>query len=110
MNGGGCIALYGPLGISRVARTRVTQTVPPSEDAGGTVEGVAETAHGTALRVAWKLTRMQTGTKVMLELAIERAWPLDRLLLVAGGRRWLEQRLLRGAVEDLGQEVTAQRR
>jgi hypothetical protein len=109
-SGGGSIALRGPLGISRVAQTRITHAVPPAGGVGGVVEGVAATPQGTALRVAWNLAALPAGTQVVLELAVERARPLDRLLLVAGGRRWLERRLLRRAVGDLEQAVTAQRR
>lgn len=109
-SGGGCIAFHGPLGISRILQTRITQAVPPADGVGGVVEGTAETTTGTSLRVAWNLARVRPGTRVALELAVERAAPLDRLLLLAGGRRWLEQRLLLRAVRDLEQELTAQRR
>jgi hypothetical protein len=108
--GGGRIALRGPLGISRVAQTCITQAVPPADGVGGVVEGIATTPQGTALRVAWNLAPLPTGTQVVLELAVERARPLDRLLLVLGGRRWLERGLLRRTVADLEEAVTAQRR
>jgi len=107
---GGRISVRAPLRICRVAQTRITQAVPPADGVGGVVEGVATTPEGTSLRVAWRLGLAPAGTQVVLELVVERARPLDRLLLLAGGRRWLEQHLLRRAVADLEELVTAQRR
>ncbi|HEY7396954.1 MAG TPA: SRPBCC family protein [Gaiellaceae bacterium] len=109
-SGGGRVVLHGPLGISRVAQTRITQAVAPTKSVGGVVEGTAATPHGTSLRVAWNVSALPAGTQVVLELTVERARMLDRLLLVAGGRRWLERRLLGRAVADLADTVSSQRR
>jgi hypothetical protein len=108
--GGGSIELHGPLGLKRVARTRIAQAVEPAGGVGGVIEGTAETPQGTLVRVAWNLAPAPRGTLVALDLVVERATPLDRLLLAAGGRRWLEQRLLARALADLAENVTPQRR
>ena len=62
------------------------------------------------MRVAWNLAPAPRGTRVALELVVERAALLDRVLLAIGGRRWLERRLLRRALDDLEQNVASQRR
>jgi hypothetical protein len=108
--GGGSIELHGPLGLKRVARTRIARAVEPADGVGGVIEGTAETPRGTLVRVAWNLAPAPGGTLAALDLVVERATPLDRLLLALGGRRWLERRLLRQALDDLARIVAAQRR
>lgn len=107
---GGSIELRGPLGLARTARTRIVRATEPSEGVGGVIDGVAETPAGTLVRVAWNLAPAPEGTLVALDLVVERAAPLDRALLALGGRRWLERRLLRRALDDLERSVSGQRR
>src|SRR5581483_8169243 len=97
-------------GLRRAAQTRIAHAVEPADRVGGVIEGTAETSHGTLVRVAWNLAPAPGGTLVALDLVVERAAALDRLLLALGGRRWLEQRLLRQALDDLARSLPAQRR
>jgi hypothetical protein len=107
---GSRIELHGPLGLTRVAATRIARATEPAEGVGGVIEGTAETPGGTLVRIAWNLSPAPRGTQVTLELVVERASPADRLLLALGARRWLERRLLRRALADLEQSVAPQRR
>jgi hypothetical protein len=85
---GGTIRLQGPLGIRRTARVAVRRREPPR-----LVEGEARLGRRTRARVAWELAPAGEGrTAVTLSAAIETAAWYDRLLLAAGGRRWLAWR------------------
>jgi uncharacterized protein YndB with AHSA1/START domain len=84
---GGVVRMRGPLGFGRVARTRVVEADPPTRLAGS-----AEVGSGTVARVSWTLRPVGNRTRVRLEATVERASPLDRVLLVLGGSRWLERR------------------
>jgi hypothetical protein len=76
--------------------------VAPVDGVGGVLEGIAEVSNGgTRARIGWTLAAHPDGTAVTVEAVVERAAPLDALLLRCGGRRWLERRLLAGAVADL---------
>jgi uncharacterized protein YndB with AHSA1/START domain len=84
---GGRVRIDGPLGLRRTAHTRVLRADPPRA-----LEGRA-TLGGTVARVRWELREQHGGaTFVRLEAELERATPLDRLLLAAGGRAWLQRR------------------
>lgn len=85
---GGCVRLRGPLGLRRTVATAVLAEDPPRE-----IVGRAELGDRTCATVRWKLAPRPGGTQVTLEAAVERATPLDRLLLALGGRLWLERRL-----------------
>jgi hypothetical protein len=78
------IAMRGPLGIRRTARTCVTDVHPP-RGFGGT----AAVGRRTEAYVLWTIERAGTGSLVTLTATIFRAGALDRLLLTLGGRRWL---------------------
>lgn len=78
--------MRGPFGISRVAQTRVVDTAEPTS-----LRGIAEIGRGTRAAVRWEIVRAGSGSRVVLSARVERASPLDRLLLALGGRRWLEQ-------------------
>jgi hypothetical protein len=54
--------------------------------------GMAQVGSRTRAYVRWKLRARAGGTEVGLEATIDRAGALDRLLLLLGGRRWLERR------------------
>ncbi len=84
---GGVVRMRGPLGIGRVAHTRVIEADPPT-----TLAGSAEVGSGTVARVSWTLRPAGDRTHVRLEATVERASPLDRALLALGGGRWLERR------------------
>lgn len=83
---GGRVRIQGPLGLRRTAHTRVLHADPPAR-----LEGSA-TLGRTVARVRWELSDHHDATLVRLEAEVERAGPLDRLLLAAGGRRWLRRR------------------
>jgi hypothetical protein len=85
------VRLRGPLGLRRTVRTRVTTAARPLS-----IVGVAELGRGTRARVTWTLAAAGTGTRVLLRAEVERARPLDRLLLGLGGREWMRRRLAGG--------------
>jgi CspA family cold shock protein len=86
---GGTIRLRGPLGSWRIARVRVTGRTAPSE-----VVGVAALGRRTSAQVRWTMEPIEggTATRVTLAAQVVSAGPGDRLLLAAGGRRWLAWR------------------
>jgi uncharacterized protein YndB with AHSA1/START domain len=85
---GGKVRMRGPLGIRRTATTRVTSSERPT-----TMTGTAELSGGTRARVTWSFSPDGDGTTVRLAAALEKAGPLDRALLVLGGRAWFRRRL-----------------
>jgi hypothetical protein len=88
---GGRVRLRGPLGVSRIAMTSLDELRPPTD-----IAGTARVGARTCARVNWTLGRDHGGgTLVTLSARVERAAPLDRLLLAAGGRAWLESRFAR---------------
>ena len=104
---GGAVRLRGPLGLRRTVLTRVAATKPPR-----LLIGTAEMGPRTRARVSWALAEHRGSTRVRLAAAVERASRVDRLLLAAGGRRWLERRFaatLEGlAAEFAGREEAGQ--
>lgn len=98
---GARIALRGPLGIRRTARTCVTCLRRPRH-----FGGTAAVGRHTVAYVHWTIDRTGSGSLVTLSATILRAGPLDRLLLVLGGRRWLTRSFQR-AVMLLGTAVEA---
>jgi hypothetical protein len=96
---GGVVQVRGPCGlVHRTLRTRVVQAVADER-----IEGIAE-AGGTRARVSWSLRPADAGTEVRLEAVVERATPLDQVLLACGGARWLERRFAR-TIARLGDEA-----
>jgi hypothetical protein len=88
---GGRVRMRGPLGVHRTATTSVDRIDPPHAMAGH-----AQVGARTRARVTWTLEPDSgRGTVVALSATVERASPLDRLLLAAGGRAWLESRFSR---------------
>jgi len=96
---GGTVRMRGPLGLGRTARTRVVETQPHTS-----LAGIASVGNGTEALVRWTLTPADDGTRVRLEATVKRAGRLESALLVAGGRRWLEQRFA-SILETLAQRV-----
>jgi carbon monoxide dehydrogenase subunit G len=87
---GGAVRMRGPLGVYRTAVTSLDEVKAPERIAGLAVVGRRTRAH-----VTWALDQNGNGTSVRLTAAVEEAAPLDRLLLAAGGRAWLESRFER---------------
>jgi hypothetical protein len=87
---GGVVALRGPLGLRRTVRTRVRSATAPRR-----MSGTAEIGSGTLATVRWTLDEQGANTRVVLAATVERAGLLDRILLAAGGRRWLQLRFER---------------
>jgi outer membrane protein assembly factor BamB len=80
------VLLRGPLGIRRFARTEL---LPVPVEA-TSIRGRAQIGHRTAASVAWTIKACGPGrSEVALCARVEDAAPLDRLLLLLGGRRWL---------------------
>jgi uncharacterized membrane protein len=101
-NDGGSVVVHGPLGSSRHVRTTVVSATPPQQ-----LEGRALLGARTAARVRWTiLEREANRCEVTLEAWLERAGPVDRLLLACGGRLWLA-RLFRSTVAQLPTAVSA---
>jgi hypothetical protein len=101
--GGGVVRVRGPLGLSRVARTKVVAAEPPS-----TLRGRAELGRRTVGAVRWEITPSVPGTShVRFTAEVERASALDRVLLACGGRWWLV-RIVRTAVQRLDAVLDAQ--
>jgi carbon monoxide dehydrogenase subunit G len=92
---GGAVRVLGPLGLGRTAVTRVEHAEAPS-----LLMGRAEIGRSTTAQVKWTLDQEGEGTRVALFAAVERAGPIDRVVLALGGRRWLEARF-RGTLENL---------
>jgi hypothetical protein len=81
---GGRVRMVGPFGIGRVADTRVVEAREPS-----LVLGSADLGR-TRAAVRWDIRPADGASQVTLSATIERLSPGDRLLLLLGGRRWLQ--------------------
>jgi hypothetical protein len=97
---GGRVRVRAPLGISRVARTRVVAAERPS-----LLRGIAELGRSTRGAVRWQIDPAPVGSDVRFSAEVERASPLDRMLLACGGRWWL-RRIVVAAVERLGTSIS----
>lgn len=88
LNGdGGRVRMKGPLGVRRTAVTRVVSAEPHHR-----VTGTAEVGGGTRATVSWEMHEDARGCLVRLVADVERASPLDQLLLGLGGRAWMQRR------------------
>lgn len=89
----GVVRMHGPLGIGRIAHTRVLEADRPR-----LLRGVAEIGRRfdggrrTEGEVSWRLEPAGEGTRVRLTAAVIRASAVDRLLLALGGRVWMAAR------------------
>lgn len=86
--------IRGPLGLSRVARTRVVAAEEPRE-----LRGRAEIGRGTVGAVRWTIEPSGGGSRVTLSAVVEEAQLFDRAILVLGGKRFLR----RGFADALAQ-------
>ena len=94
---GGRVKIRGPLGLGRMAQTRVLSAEGPSA-----ISGEARIGRSTSAAVSWSLTDSRNGTRVDLRARIERLGLLDRLALAMGGARLL-QRMFDSTLESLAQ-------
>jgi hypothetical protein len=92
---GAVLRLQGPLGIRRHVQTRLTYTSDPDS-----IVGTAQAGAATRGIVTWTISPADGGSRVEVAARAETLGRLDRLLLLAGGRRWLA-RSLRVALERL---------
>lgn len=83
---GGVVRVRGPLGLRRTIRTTLVDLRAPE-----CVAGVAQLG-ATAAAIRWDLEADGDHTIVTLSARVERAAPLDALVLVLGGARWLRGR------------------
>jgi hypothetical protein len=81
---GARIVIRGPLGIRRTVETTIT-CLHPSRGVGGT----AVIGRRTVAHVHWTIHAAGERSHVALTATVLRIGTLDRLLLAAGGRRWL---------------------
>lgn len=86
--------MRGPLGLSRIARTRVLSADEPRE-----LRGRAEIGPDTVGAVRWTIEPSGGGSRVTLSAEVESAGLVDRAILALGGRRFLQ----RGFGEALAQ-------
>lgn len=87
------VRMHGPLGIGRVAHTRVLEAQRPR-----LLRGVAQIGRRmdggrrTEGEVSWRFEPEGEGTRVRLSASVARSGVADRMLLALGGRRWMEAR------------------
>ena len=94
----GRVRIRGPLGLRRVARTKVLEAEPPGPV--GRLHGHAEIGRSTRGDVFWEIAPADGGSNVTLAAVPDRLGLLDTLLLAMGGRRWMCA-LLRDALARL---------
>lgn len=99
---GALMLIHGPLGLRRLARTKLESTREPAE-----LQGTAWVGTGTEARVRWDLRPLAGGhTVVTLTATFISPATLDRLLLLAGGRLWA-RRLFADTLERLAGQLTS---
>jgi Polyketide cyclase / dehydrase and lipid transport len=97
---GGLMLIRGPLGLRRLATTRLESVREP-----GHLAGTVRAGAGTELGVRWDLhPAAGGGTVAVLSASVGRLAPTDRLLLTAGGRRWI-RRLFSATLDRLAAEL-----
>jgi hypothetical protein len=102
--GGALMLISGPLGRSRRARTRLESLREPSH-----LAGTARVDSGSEVTVRWDLIPAESGgTIAVLSASLGRTAVRDRILLLAGGRRWL-RRLFAATLEQLSVELAPPR-
>jgi hypothetical protein len=100
----GTVLIRGPLGIRRRARTRVLTAQDPE-----CLSGVAELGDRTTVWVSWDLQASGSrDTEVILSAVASSLGSLDRILLFAGGKRWL-RRLFAETLELLAAQMAVSR-
>lgn len=96
------LRLRGPLGIRRTVRTRILTEQEP-----GLLVGRAEAGRRSRAFLSWSIKPSRDASRVVLVLRTESVAVGDRLLLLAGGRRWLAS-TLRVAVRTLASRLAVE--
>jgi hypothetical protein len=91
----GLMLLCGPLGMRRRVRTEAMWSSEPR-----LIAGIARLRHPTRAIIQWELDHVPEGTRLTLSATVASLGLMDRVLLYAGGRRWIK-RLLQEALERL---------
>ncbi len=81
------VRLIGPLGMQRTASTELLQT-----RLANSIAGQARIGERTVASVAWCVEENDGGSVVTLRAVVDAAGPVDRVVLLLGGRRWLARR------------------
>ncbi len=95
------VCLKGPLGMRRTASTKLLQTRPASS-----IAGQARIGARTVASVAWCVEDNDAGSVVTLRATVDSAGPIDRVVLLLGGHRWLARRF-EAALERLSDLLAA---
>jgi hypothetical protein len=95
---GARVRLGGPLRLRRTIEVRMIARVEPTH-----VVALAR-AGRTVARIKWTLTPLPAATGVELSVEADSVALIDRVLLAAGGRRWIE-RTLTATLATLGDVV-----
>jgi carbon monoxide dehydrogenase subunit G len=98
---GARVRVRGPLGLSRVAHTRVVSAEPPT-----TLRGAARIGKRTQASVRWDIRPDAGGSVVTFAAQVDEASLLDRLILGLGGRWWMT-RIIERAVQRLGTSISS---
>jgi hypothetical protein len=99
---GGTVRLLGPLALHRTASTRVLDVSPPHY-----IVGSAEIGRHTSALVSWTLSPRGNRTGVRWSATVVTLALPDRLLLAAGGERWLRARFA-ATIARLAKQVAPQ--
>ena len=81
------VRLTGPLGIERMASTELLQT-----RLANSIAGQARIGKRTVASVTWCAEENGAGSVVTLSATVDAASPIDRMVLILGGGRWLARR------------------
>ena len=81
------VRLTGPLGMQRTASTELLQT-----RLANSIAGQARIGERTVASVVWSVEENAGGSVVTLSATVDAASPIDRMVLVLGGHRWLARR------------------
>jgi Polyketide cyclase / dehydrase and lipid transport len=95
------VRLKGPLGMQRMASTELAQTRLANP-----IAGKARIGERTVASVAWCVEDDDGGSVVTLRATVDAASPIDRVVLLFGGRRWLTRRF-EAALERLSHLLAA---
>jgi hypothetical protein len=95
------VELHGPIGLKRLARTRVGGAEPHSR-----LWGTAHTADGARASLEWRVRADGELTHVEVRVDLRPSRWRDRVLLHLGGRAWLRSRL-RAALHRLADACDA---
>jgi hypothetical protein len=98
---GGRVRIKGPLGLSRLARTRVVASERPTA-----LRGAAEIGDATHASVRWDIQPHTDGSLVTFSARVDEASAVDRLILALGGRWWL-RRIVERALQRLGTSISS---